>query len=52
MNHIERLWQQLHDTVTRDHRQPTLPDLMNAVRRFLSACQPSPGQQPRLATAK
>ena len=24
VNRIERLWEQLHDTVTRNHRQPTL----------------------------
>ena len=52
VNRIERLWKQLHDTVTRNHRQPTLPDLMQAVRRFLFACQPFPGQQPALTTAK
>lgn len=52
VNHIERLWKQLHDTVTRNHRHPTLPALMTAVRRFLHVCQPFPGQQPSLATAQ
>jgi len=52
VNRIERLWKQLHDTVTRNHRHPTLPALMTAVRQFLHVCQPFPGQQPSLATAK
>lgn len=51
VNRIERLWKQLHDTVTRNHRYPTLPALMMAVRRFLRVCQPFPGAQPGLATA-
>jgi len=43
VNVIERLWKQLHDTVTRNHTWPTLRALMAAVRRFLDAAQPFPG---------
>jgi transposase len=50
VNHIERLWKQLHDTVTRNHRYPTLEALMGAVRRFMHVCQPFPGSLPALAT--
>ena len=51
VNHIERLWKQLHDTVTRNHRGKDLDTLMNAVRRFMQVCQPFPGRHPALATA-
>ena len=43
VNRIERLWKQLHDTVTRNHTWLTMEALMNAVRRFLEAAQPFPG---------
>lgn len=43
VNHIERLWKQLHDTVTRNHRFATINALMHAVRAFLTAVQPFPG---------
>jgi len=42
-NVIERLWKQLHDHVTRNHRHPTIDTLVEAVRRFLDAAQPFPG---------
>jgi transposase len=51
VNQIERLWKQLHDTITRNHLCATLPELMRPVRRFLQLCQPFPGSQPGLATA-
>jgi len=51
VNRIERLWKQLHDTVTRNHRCQDLNMLMNAVRRFMEVCQPFPGSQPALAAA-
>lgn len=35
LNPIERLWKQLHDNVTRNHRFSTMTRLMNAVHRFL-----------------
>jgi transposase len=50
VNRIERLWKQLHDTVTRNHRCKDLDTLMNAVRRFMSVCQPFPGSHPALAS--
>ena len=51
VNRIERLWKALHDTVTRNHRHPTMNRLLQAVRRFLVICQPFPGSQHALATA-
>lgn len=43
VNHIERLWKQLHDVVTRNHSHPTMHALMRAVRIFMRAVQPFPG---------
>jgi transposase len=43
VNRIERLWKALHDTVTRNHRHPTMTELMTAVRRFMVVAQPFPG---------
>lgn len=51
VNEIERLWKQLHDTVTRNHRCGTLDKLMNQVNRFMEVCQPFPGNRPALAMA-
>ncbi len=51
VNEIERLWKQLHDTVTRNHRCGTLDKLMNNVDRFMEVCQPFPGNRPALALA-
>jgi len=34
-NKIERAWQDLHANVTRNHRQPNMPKLMEAVRYYL-----------------
>ncbi|MEL7497192.1 MAG: IS630 family transposase, partial [Planctomycetota bacterium] len=34
-NRIERIWKDLHDQVTRNHRHPTLAELMMDVRRFV-----------------
>jgi putative transposase len=42
-NVIERLWKQLHDHVTRNHRHPTIEPLVDAVTRFMDAAQPFPG---------
>lgn len=44
-NVIERLWKQLHDHVTRNHRHRTIESLVQAVRRFLDHAQPFPGTQ-------
>jgi transposase len=51
VNEIERLWKALHDTVTRNHRHGTMRELLTAVRRFLQACQPFPGNGHALAAA-
>ena len=34
-NKIERVWQDLHSNVTRNHIRPTMPELMSDVRRYL-----------------
>ena len=51
VNVIERLWKTLHDTVTRNHRLPSMIALMDAVRRFMEVCQPWPGSAHALAKA-
>jgi len=43
VNHIERLWKQLHDVVTRNHSHTTMNGLMRAVRIFMRLVQPFPG---------
>ena len=43
VNVIERLWKQMHDTVSRNHRCRTLADLLCDVTRFLDVVQPFPG---------
>jgi hypothetical protein len=40
---IERLWKQLHDHVTRNHRHRTIEPLMEAVDEFIEGAQPFPG---------
>ena len=35
-NRIERVWKDLHDQVTRNHRHPALDDLMKDVRKFVT----------------
>lgn len=42
-NVIERLWKQMHDHVTRNHRYTTMNALMEAINEFLAAVQPFPG---------
>jgi transposase len=42
-NVIERLWKQLHDHVTRNHRHRTIASLVAAVRRFMDNAIPFPG---------
>ena len=49
VNRIERLWKQLHDTITRNHRHPTMEALMTAVRKFMHVVQPLPGSGHALA---
>ena len=49
-NVIERLWKQMHDHVTRNHRHGTMQDLMFAVEQFLRGAQPFPGTKVSLLT--
>lgn len=42
-NPIERLWKQMHDNVTRNHRHKTMPSLWKDVTYFLKMAQPFPG---------
>lgn len=48
-NRIERLWNALHDTVTRNHRDASMDELMSGVRRFMQVVQPFPGAGKALA---
>lgn len=52
VNAIERLWKQLHDTVTRNHRHATMSKLMHDVRTFMKALSPFPGAGQALALAQ
>jgi transposase len=47
-NRIEMLWKQLHDNVTRNHRCPTMEELMIDARAFMKAASPFPGSKPSL----
>lgn len=49
VNDIEKLWKQLHDNITRNHRYPTIDKLMTAVRAFLREASPFPGNSPSVA---
>jgi transposase len=49
-NVIERLWKQMHDHVTRNHRHPTMKDLIDAIEQFLRGVQPFPGTKVSLLT--
>ena len=49
VNDIEKLWKQLHDNITRNHRYPTIDKLMVAVRAFLREASPFPGNEPSVA---
>lgn len=51
VNRIERLWKQLHETVTQHHQFDTMDELMNAVDRFIEAAEPFPGNDHRMAKA-
>lgn len=48
-NRIEMLWLQLHNNVTRNHRCPSLRELLDRVYEFLWNAIPFPGSQPSLA---
>lgn len=51
VNRIEKLWKQLHDTVTRHHQCQELDELMKQVWQFIQAAEPFPGAQHGLAQA-
>lgn len=50
-NRIERLWGDLHDNVTRNHRCGNMEDLMDHIRFYLRDASPFPGSKPALAKA-
>jgi putative transposase len=50
VNDIEKLWKQLHDNITRNHRYATIDRLMVAVRAFMRAASPFPGNSPSVAS--
>ncbi|ECI5565205.1 IS630 family transposase, partial [Salmonella enterica subsp. enterica] len=35
VNHVERLWQALHDTITRNHQCSSMWQLLKKVRHFM-----------------
>ena len=49
VNNIERLCKQLHDNITRNHQYATIDPLMDAVRAFMQAASPFPGNCPSVA---
>ena len=49
VNHVERLWQALHDTITRNHQCRSMWQLLNKVRRFMETASPFPGGKHGLA---
>lgn len=49
-NRVEKLWKQLHETVTRNHRHRTLESLMVAVRSWIEALDKFPNPEARTAT--
>ncbi len=50
-NYIERLWQDLHANVTRNHSCETIDELMEEVDSYLEAAPPYPGSKPALRLA-
>jgi len=50
-NPIERLWKQMHDNVTRNHRHKTMPSLWGDITKFLNDVQPFPGTNVSLLRA-
>ncbi|AXD29645.1 helix-turn-helix domain-containing protein [Salmonella enterica] len=49
MNHVERLWQALHDTITRNHQCRSMWQLLKKVRHFMETVSPFPGGKHGLA---
>lgn len=49
VNHVERLWQALHETITRNHRCRSMWQLLKKVRHFMDTVSPFPGGKHGLA---
>ncbi|EBT5667961.1 IS630 family transposase [Salmonella enterica] len=49
VNHVERLWQALHETITRNHRCRSMWQLLKKVRHFMDTISPFPGGKHGLA---
>lgn len=48
-NEIEKLWKQVHDNITRNHKCSTIEQLMKRVEKFLVRASPFPGSKPSVA---
>lgn len=49
VNYVERLWQALHDTITRNHQCRSMWQLLRKVRNFTETASPFPGRKHGLA---
>lgn len=49
VNHIERLWLALHETITRNHQCRSMCQLLGKVRHFMKTASPFPGGKHGLA---
>ena len=49
VNHVERLWQALHETITRNHQCRSMWQLLKKVRHFMDTVSPFPGGEHGLA---
>ncbi|HIB8418016.1 transposase [Escherichia coli] len=49
VNHVERLWQALHDTITRNHQCRSMWQLLKKVHHFMETVSPFPGGKHGLA---
>lgn len=49
VNHIERLWLALHETITRNHQCRSMWQLLKKVRHFMKTASPFPGGRHGLA---
>lgn len=49
VNYVERLWQALHDTITRNHQCRSMWQLLKKFRHFMETASPFPGRKHGLA---
>ncbi|EPN2807631.1 IS630 family transposase [Serratia marcescens] len=49
VNHVERLWQALHDTIPHNHQCRSMVQLLKKVRHFMKTASPFPGRKHGLA---